>query len=484
MVPSLGLGDLQKGEKYCNVDYVLLRGVQPVWVKSVFFSYNIVCQWSVNLLERMQEMLDHLQIPKGVEIAFGIPKLHCPVHVKKCQFHYMNWCKFIGMGKSLAQKQMIAHHKLKHQTEVHYMFMTCLPDPQLAQKWTEEVTAWENNMDDETEAMLLHQLQEEERQEAAQGQPWLNKMGPVAFMGMALWIEDLQQHVWVTSEGKGELSNAEAVELHKKHVRLARRIKLFWKLQMIYILGACICMAKKNERVRERVDVEDEKLWPGFNRGEVATSAVPRHLGIDPQQPANDSSFSSVSRPQPQGTGANHLCSSNGAAPGSDFNVDVLLSVGEGRRVMSWIWLVEGGLGNSSDTDMIKGANLHVIGISYTDDSAAVRTEWLKSHAHILQWSEELQLVEEEMRWVQVSLARKVDWWEERRRGWQPLTPEFSEGIAAYVDKQVALIRWLVMSFSMLWGAQGDFDKDEWINEEDAESDVLVARFQEMHEFD
>ncbi len=133
--------------RYCNVDYVLLSGIQPVRVKSIFFSYDIVCQWLVNLLEHMQEMPDHLQIPKGVEIAFSVPKLHCPGHVKKCQvcyamtiqprvartdgegikrvwafiqgcvvstkemglgsrhdtldcqFHYMNWCKYIEMGK-------------------------------------------------------------------------------------------------------------------------------------------------------------------------------------------------------------------------------------------------------------------------------------------------------------------------------------------------------------------------------------------------
>ncbi|SJL02578.1 uncharacterized protein ARMOST_05909 [Armillaria ostoyae] len=135
---------------------------------------------------------------------------------------------------------------------------------------------------------------------------------------------------------------------------------------------------------------------------------------------------------------------------------------------MSWIWLVEGGLGDGSEKDVIEAA----------------RAEWLKSRARVLRWSEELQLVEEEMRRVQVSLSRKADWWEERRGGWQPLAPEFLEGIAAYADKQAALIRRLVVSFSMLWGAQGDFDEDEWVDEEDAESDAPATRPQERHEFD
>lgn len=41
---------------------------------------------------------------------------------------------------------------------------------------------------------------------------------------------------------------------------------------------------------------------------------------------------------------------------GLDFNIDVLMAIGEGRRVMSWIWLVEGGLGNGSDEDLIEGS--------------------------------------------------------------------------------------------------------------------------------
>lgn len=87
------------------------------------------------------------------------------------------------------------------------------------------------------------------------------------------------------------------------------------------------------------------------------------------------------------------------------------------------------------------------------------------------------------MWWVQVSLSQKADWWEERRVGWQPLAPEFSEGIGAYADKQATLIQRLVVSFSMLWGAQGEFDKDEWIDEEDAESDGPVP-MPEMGDWD
>ncbi len=40
---------------------------------------------------------------------------------------------------------------------------------------------------------------------------------------------------------------------------------------------------------------------------------------------------------------------------GADFDVDALLPLGEGHRVISWIWLTEGSLGDGSDEDLIKG---------------------------------------------------------------------------------------------------------------------------------
>lgn len=78
----------------------------------------------------------------------------------------------------------------------------------------------------------------------------------------------------INSEGEGKLTNVEAVELHKKCVRLTKCIKLFRKMQQIYILGACVHIAEENARVREPVDVEDEKLWlPSDFDAEVHSSS-------------------------------------------------------------------------------------------------------------------------------------------------------------------------------------------------------------------
>lgn len=100
--------------------------------------------------------------------------------------------------------------------------------------------------------------------------------------------------------------------------------------------------------------------------------------------------------------------------------------------------------------------------------------EWLKSRARVARWSEELLLLEEEMHCVEVSLSHKADEWEAKREGLGSVTPEIAEGVTAYADKQAAILRCLAVSFAMLWGKGGEYEEDEWVDEEDAESDPAV----------
>lgn len=55
----------------------------------------------------------------------------------------------------------------------------------------------------------------------------------------------------------------------------------------------------------------------------------------------------------------NHLCilkpEDVQSFQGLEFDANMLMAVGEGHRVMSWIWLTEGGLGDGSDKDIIEG---------------------------------------------------------------------------------------------------------------------------------
>lgn len=56
---------------------------------TVVVSYDIVCQWSIHLWERMEQFPKHLQIDReGKSFRFLIPKFHLPAHIEKCQTAY------------------------------------------------------------------------------------------------------------------------------------------------------------------------------------------------------------------------------------------------------------------------------------------------------------------------------------------------------------------------------------------------------------
>ncbi len=63
----------------------------------VFFSYDIACQWMINLRDRMKKIPDNARIRPDLMLDFGIPKLHCKAHKYACQCQFsMNLKKGVG----------------------------------------------------------------------------------------------------------------------------------------------------------------------------------------------------------------------------------------------------------------------------------------------------------------------------------------------------------------------------------------------------
>lgn len=67
---------------------------------SIVVSYDIVCQWSVHLWERMKDFPERLKIDReGKNFIFLIPKFHLPAHVEKCQTSY-SFNFTLGVGRT------------------------------------------------------------------------------------------------------------------------------------------------------------------------------------------------------------------------------------------------------------------------------------------------------------------------------------------------------------------------------------------------
>ncbi|KIK56715.1 hypothetical protein GYMLUDRAFT_173845, partial [Collybiopsis luxurians FD-317 M1] len=90
LVMPNGVGDLQKGEHYANMDYIFASALHHVpYLLFLLLSYGIMCQWSCRLLEQLRSLppLIHLTVVCQI-IAFIIPKLNILGHTVKCQNSY------------------------------------------------------------------------------------------------------------------------------------------------------------------------------------------------------------------------------------------------------------------------------------------------------------------------------------------------------------------------------------------------------------
>ncbi|KAF7317934.1 CxC2 domain-containing protein [Mycena kentingensis (nom. inval.)] len=81
------VADLQRGERYANMDWVffsLLQHISPLlWL---IVSYDIVCQWTKKLQERVKSLAPHIRINVVFALLrFVIPKLHILGHVFRCR---------------------------------------------------------------------------------------------------------------------------------------------------------------------------------------------------------------------------------------------------------------------------------------------------------------------------------------------------------------------------------------------------------------
>ncbi|KAG1781389.1 hypothetical protein EV702DRAFT_1177583 [Suillus placidus] len=193
-----GVGDLQKCEKYINMDYLFFSSLRDNSVKMLNVSYDIACQWHKHLWSRMESLphSHHLDYLSKV-IRFFVPKFHLPAHVAKCQtifsfnftrfvgrmdgkapergwsninpvavstknmgpgcrrdtlddhFGNWNWKKVVGLGASLLHKMKDARvERAEHQAAFEEFDTVITPEHRAT--WLNEIEAWQENPNDLT----------------------------------------------------------------------------------------------------------------------------------------------------------------------------------------------------------------------------------------------------------------------------------------------------------------------------------------------
>ncbi|KAF7334322.1 CxC2 domain-containing protein [Mycena sanguinolenta] len=454
-----GVGDLQKGEKYGNMDYV----VTSVWqhLRTLLFfllSYDIMCQWSKSLGERL---LKRLPPALRFEIAryfvkFMIPKLHILGHLKLCQetysllftlgaaqsdmegieriwsssglmgastremgpgsrqdtlddfWHYWNWGKVVGMGETLRKQLLKATKELSRQLAGLQEFNQEQEDQ--IDAWKKAVDKFEVGLSKKNPYELpwsgptLRNIElelareEQERERASTVARSTSEETMTEYLMLGLEIEGQQRQLAVDLLANRSPTSKQLTEFVMRRMRISREIKKLRLLQCKYSPAATYRHAR-----RARVALEEVAGVCGWRTLEPADLQM-----MEDEEEAKRRTQRAMKGKQKETAQENEY--------------------GEGGREESW------------GEEMYEG----------------VKVEWCKAYARVKRWREEVLLLQEEM----VRCLRTLEWqakiWDgraaaEHYNGKVAYAPAHLEGARAYAARQAAVRRTLAARFRRLW---------------------------------
>ncbi|KAJ7448160.1 hypothetical protein FB451DRAFT_1343347 [Mycena latifolia] len=295
-VQPMGVGDLQKGERFVNMDYILaaiLRHIDPRRFKVI--SYDIVCQWWKQLKERLLRLPALLRLRITLLLMrFVIPKMHIHSHTLACQimfllnfllgagqtdgegierpwaniggvatstreqgpgfrhdtlddhWGYWNWVKLTLIAALLRRRLDRARAESTIQSEGFEAFSA--QQAEYVPKWKKMVDDFEKDNTKQnpyevkvvglTEAQVRLQFSEEEAERVEKGVPALHDVSPSSFIYAGLELEDQQRWIWVQAELKKAGTSGQQITLTGLQTKLTRGIQRFRKLQAVYTPAA------------------------------------------------------------------------------------------------------------------------------------------------------------------------------------------------------------------------------------------------------
>ncbi|TDL14398.1 hypothetical protein BD410DRAFT_734138 [Rickenella mellea] len=303
LVRRNGACDLQKGEKYANMDYIFWSTMKDDRPHRVVISYDIACQWSVNLWSRVPQIPGPLQVDHdSVELIDMIPNFHNPGHKTECHttksFHYlhgvgmtdgeaiergwagtnplanstkemgpgarhdtlddhwgdMNWKKIVGLGTLLQKLKLAVPGRARH--EADYSRLSASVPAEDVDSWTILIEAWETDHSNlnpyEVQAESLTQVKvrlafaQEEAAQLSNGTTFLHEMTPTVVITKGVELEG--QHLQI------------AKLLERRNV-LSRRIEAWMECHVVYLPCVTWLRLQAARSVSMPVEAENAKLW-------------------------------------------------------------------------------------------------------------------------------------------------------------------------------------------------------------------------------
>ncbi|KAK7017231.1 CxC2 domain-containing protein [Favolaschia claudopus] len=294
-----GLGPLQWGERFCNVDFVLFSGLLHFIFLYLILSYDIGCQYGKNFWARMLDLPEtmHIKSDRG-KVWFKVPNFHLPAHQAQCHsaysFHYMwgagrshgetveqNWeftngaaasTKLMGPGSWFATlEDLFAFHNWRRQVswrdilarrmaenvkegqahrDAFEAFDAALKErePEMVESWKKWVHQWEsrqhtNGIESPFEVKekvmsmrdIRLKLEKEELLRNGEGVEVEREDTPSTFLLLGLRIEDKQRHLTIDVKAVANPTEVQSLDFLKRRTALLKELRSFRKLQRQYM---------------------------------------------------------------------------------------------------------------------------------------------------------------------------------------------------------------------------------------------------------
>ncbi|KAG2365204.1 hypothetical protein BDR07DRAFT_1449868 [Suillus spraguei] len=502
-----GVGDLQKGEKcYLNMDYLFFSSLRHSTVDALNVSYDIACQWHKHLWSRMLSLppshhFNYFHLPAHVSkcqtiFSFNFTRFvgrtdgeapdtkamgpGCRRDTLDDHFGDWNWKKVVGLGSLLLLKIKEAQtEKAEHAIS---------SENRMA--WKAEMEAWEENPNDMTvtnplepkgititQASAHLSLAQLEAKELERGVDLSlhPDVSPSVLVASGMDLEEEQRCLKVVADNLGvHATDTQKLSVLRTRISLRRKIDSWRQTQLLYVPSVQVLVTAS--ATSDLDNAELIKLWlpsalngnacdPHLQHIEWELRFVQAHNALEELRQCLRVHCSLLNFKREQAACVKRYRTAWGAlkrlAPIlkkvdwrgrlqdlSDDDVKPLIdpfaTQGEGRRRLTWIWMMDG-----------------VDGCADGGDVDGVRVEWCKSCARALCWAEEVDLLQEEMRQVLQFFNWQANWWKGQGvlqvyesapcNGEEPGTAARDEGLRAYASQQANIRHRLAAHFRSIW---------------------------------
>ncbi|KAJ7083274.1 hypothetical protein C8R43DRAFT_1142719 [Mycena crocata] len=283
---SLMASEFQKGERYANMDYIIMSALRDFNLTDLTLSYDIACQWKQTLPARMLKLPAEIRLPLGnIKLQCVLPVWHAASHNEDCQntnslsfkpgvgktdgegvgrvwsvlnpasfstkdtstgkradvmeakIDYHNHQKNPGQGYALQRKLVVAVAERDRQVKT-FALVSRTVKQRVKRQWEKEIDAWLADPSKPNPYMVRLEVRKEEDGVASGGKAPLHGRSVMVFLVAGIQSEDAQQQINAELRGRvlvaADRKNRVAEWCHALLVKIAK----FRTLQKIYMPGA------------------------------------------------------------------------------------------------------------------------------------------------------------------------------------------------------------------------------------------------------